>query len=323
MTLQLLPLLDEHGIVPVLVDIGASGSPPSIWRPIASRSTYVGFDPDLRELTDQRDGEFRRGVTVPYAVTADADKADVRFFLTRSPFCSSTLRPDSASLSDFTFQDLFDIEREVSVKATTLKSVLDDLGLDRIDWLKADTQGTDLRLFESLPENVRARVLALDVEPGLIDAYEGEDLFVDTHRTLCSEGFWLSNLKVLGSVRARPSTLQDISRRYPGIGRKKIEAAVRETPGWCEARYLRTLPWLAERDGEKRDYILLWIFAALDAQYAFLLDVAAEFGRRFGRDSTAAALETQAIALIEARRTFADRIRRRLRRSLNALLGRQ
>ena len=61
---------------------------------------------------------------------------------------------------------------------------MDRLSLSGIDWLKTDSQGTDLRIFNSLRPEVRSRVLAIDIEPGLIDAYVGEDLFVDAHKEL-------------------------------------------------------------------------------------------------------------------------------------------
>src|SRR6185503_6525843 len=104
----------------------------------------------------------------------------------------------------------------------TLDAVVKRLGLTGIDWLKVDTQGTDLRIFTTLSANVRSGVLAIDLEPGLIDAYQGEDLFVDTHKTLTQSGFWLSNLDVRGVARMKRSTLEFLTSAH-GIGYEQIE----------------------------------------------------------------------------------------------------
>jgi hypothetical protein len=280
---RLLSKLDIH---PVLVDIGASVAPPDIWRPIAGHSVYVGFDPDLRELRASTDQGYHKTIIVNEAVTCDKGSTDARFYFTASPTCSSTLKPDAASLGEYLFADLFVVEREANVRATTLDAVVERLALPGVDWLKTDSQGTDLRLFESLKPDRRARVLALDMEPGLIDAYVGEDLFIDAHKQLLGSGFWLSNLEVQGTVKMRSSTLSRLKSMDPGPVFDKTAGSIKISPGWVNARYLRTLPWLARGDFGKRDYALLWAFACLDAQIGFAGDLALEYEKRFGEDDT-------------------------------------
>ena len=295
-------LLRLFGADPVLVDVGASAGPPDIWEPIASLSTYVGFDPDSREMTASSAGGFRRTLVVNEAITSDPAAADVRFYLTRSPFCSSTLEPDMASLSNYDFSDLFVTERQATVRAATLDAVLARLGLGRIDWLKCDSQGTDLRIFRSLGERARRGLLALDIEPGLIDVYRGEDLFVDAQKHLSANGFWLSRLDVRGPVRVRGATLQSVF-----AGRADAVAfagrAIRKSPGWCEARYLRTLESLAEAGAARERYALLFVFSLLDQQPGYALDVALEYERRFGADAWSARMRAEAASrIVHARR---------------------
>src|SRR5437016_11393833 len=119
MTTAIDRLLVELDIHPVLIDIGASGAPPDIWDLIAPHSTYVGFDPDLREMHEISDGRFQRAVIVNEAVSAE-EVREVLFYLTKSPYCSSTLPPDTGALSDYIFSDLFAVEKETTVRATTL-----------------------------------------------------------------------------------------------------------------------------------------------------------------------------------------------------------
>jgi FkbM family methyltransferase len=290
-------MLARFNIEPVLVDVGASREAPDIWKPIAGNSTYLGFDPDSREMQSAAGGGFRRRVVVNEAVTSDPGANEVRFYLTRAPYCSSTLEPDTESLANYHFHDLFAAERQTTVRAATLDAILARLGIERIDWLKCDTQGTDLRIFRSLGEKARAGVLALDIEPGLIGAYRGEDLFVDAQKYLAANGFWLSRLDVFGPVRVRAATLRAA---YPREADPAAFAAkaIRTTPGWCEARYLRTLESLAQSGATRERYALLCVFSLLDEQPGYALDVALEYERRFGSDAWSARMRAESMARI-------------------------
>src|SRR4029450_3725330 len=144
--------------------------------------------------------------------------------------------------------------------------------------------GVDLRRFESLKPGRRAEVFALYLEPGLIDAYLGEDLFVDAHKQLLKTGFWLSNLQVMGTVKMRHATLDRLKRFEAAPALDDAVRALRVSPGWVNSRYLRSLPSLAHGDFGKRDYAVLWVFACLDGQYGFACDLAVDYEQRFGQD---------------------------------------
>jgi hypothetical protein len=211
------------------------------------------------------------------------------------------------SLSNFLFADFFAVERKERVRATTLDAVLERLSLERIDWLKLDTQGTDLRIFRSLKDETRSRVLAVDIEPGLIDAYLGEDLFVDAHKSLTRDGFWLSNLNVGGAVRMSAGVLAEITATHPDITREFIEAHLKKSPGWCEARYLRSIESLSASGATSREYLLLWVFALLDGQLGYALELAVEYERIFGSDDISGAMKDETISLVSRERRRGNR----------------
>ncbi|MCC7278874.1 MAG: FkbM family methyltransferase [Chromatiaceae bacterium] len=296
---------------PVLIDIGASGEPPRIWDAIRTKAVYLGFDPDRRELHDVPDGHYARSIIVNKALTTSAEN-ETKFYLTYSPYCSSTLRPDSKSLSNYLFSDLFVVEQEVSVPATTIAGILDQFSLPGIDWFKTDSQGTDLRLFQSLPDNIRSQVLAVDIEPGLIDAYQGEDLFVEAHRELLNQGFWLSNLQVCGSIRLRRSTASKLGEHFIPM----VSSTQRTSPGWCEARYLRDQDWLVKIGATKDRFLLLWVFAMLDEQYGFALDVAEAYMRCFGSDEWTNLIQNEPLTILETKATQNNRSPSLLRRAI-------
>ncbi|MCX7935836.1 MAG: hypothetical protein N3A66_11340, partial [Planctomycetota bacterium] len=168
----------------------------------------------------------------------------------------------------------------------------------------------DLRLFQSLPDDLRDQVLAVDVEPGLVDAYRGEDLFVDTHREMMRQGFWLSNLGIGCAVRMRRSTLAELGAEETVL----IERFQRPSPAWCEARYLRTLEWLAELRAPAQRYILLWVFALLDEQCGFALDIARDYRQNFGSDAWGDMLKTVPLQILENRQAGEQQAKGRAKR---------
>ena len=291
-------LLGQMDIRPVLIDIGSVGAPPGIWKHIRRYSTYVGFDPDSRDISETRRGGFYKAITVNKAVASGKQSEEVLFYFTKSPHCSSTLKPDAGSLSNYLFSDLFSVQKEGKVPVVTLDSVLDNLSLPQIDWLKIDSQGTDLRIFSGLSDKLHSHILAVDIEPGLIDAYIGEDLFVDAHKYLTRNGFWLSDLNVCGAVRMRRSAMHEITKINKKINYGFVNKGVKKSPGWCEARYFRTINWLDEGNFSKREYVLLWAFALLDKQFGFTVDLGIEYERVFGRDKISQAMKETPISLM-------------------------
>jgi hypothetical protein len=203
-----------------------------------------------------------------------------------------------AITDNFLSADSFIIERTETRKASTLNAVLDRLNLPQIDWMKIDTQGTDLRVYNSLRKELRDKLLAIDIEPGLRGAYVGEDLFCDVHKGMMARVLAVEPAG-LRLVRMRKSTLDWLADRDAKASPDTIAKAVRQTPGWTECRYLRSLESLAATAATRREYVLLWVFALIDKQYGFCLDLALEYARRFGEDEVSKRLEAESIARID------------------------
>ena len=274
-------VLSHIGITPVLMDVGASGDSPAIWKDVAARSIYVGFDPDLREMKVEAGSGYLKAVIINEAVAGEGAGKSVEFVLTASPFCSSTLEPDLESVANYIIAPHFDVERRSTVPVTTLSAALDQLNLTAAHWVKIDTQGTDLRVLRGLGEKLDD-LLAADVELSLIDLYHGEDLFVDVHREMLRSGFWLADMNVCGAVRIRRENSAMLEKM--GFHSSALRSAIRQSPGWCEVRYLRTVSALRNRLSGPGDYGLLWVFAMIDRQTGFALDLAVDYRERFGED---------------------------------------
>ncbi|MGB7341790.1 MAG: FkbM family methyltransferase [Phototrophicaceae bacterium] len=301
----------------VLVDVGASGEPPKIWKQIGSSSTYVGFDPDEREMIEVHSDFFKRHIIINKAVMPNA--GHVKFYLTQSPYCSSTLPPDLTSLQDYIYSDLFVVTSEATVSATTLDDAIAVHDLKQIDWLKTDSQGIDLQIYKSMSDQLRNKVMALDVEPGLLHAYQGEDLFPAVHMELLNNGFWLSGLQTEGTIRMKRKTMHDLN-----LQEDTIIKASKMAPGWLEARYLRTLDWLETHEMSRREYMVLFVFSVMQRHYGYALDILQQYQDLFGEDPILKQAQVDTVALIHQlaqddrnKSSLARRIKNRIRRVLS------
>src|SRR5665213_2257809 len=247
---------------PVLLDIGASGGIHSKWKYIAKYAYCLAFDADDREfhVTEQTNKAYKKLITFNRIVTAEhIGHAD--FCLTTSPFCSSLLEPNKEKLEPWVFSPLFSVEQVNRLPAITLQEALQQTNIDYIDWFKTDTQGTDLRLFTSLPAALQLGILAAEFEPGIIDAYEGEDKLYAVMQEMRNKDFWLSSMAVKGVQRLHAS----YTAKFGPFMTKRI---LRKTPGWAEVTYLRQ-PAM----DSQRQFLLLYVFALLERQYGFALEI--------------------------------------------------
>jgi hypothetical protein len=253
---------------PVCVDVGASGELPSDWRPMAPYSVCVAFDADSRDFqaADSAGGEWKRLVKLNRLV-AEQPAESMDFYLTKSPHCSSRLQPDNSALQPWAFSDLFEVERKISLPAISLPQVLSEFGISHIDWFKTDSQGTDLRILASLPGDVIDRMIVADFEPGILDAYRGEDKLFSLMAFMSARPFFISDLDVRGSQRIGRDSLSSLR----GLDRKFIGFLLKKSPGWAEISYLNTLEGSAH---SKRDLLLGWICSSIKGQDGHALAIA-------------------------------------------------
>jgi FkbM family methyltransferase len=275
---RILRLPEVEAAPPVLVDVGAAQGIHPPWRRIAKYSVCVAFEADERELesvTSEAAG-FRR-LTTYNAIAAERASPAEPFHLTASPFCSSRLAPRPDLLGRYAFAPLFEVERTVELRALGLSAALADLGLERVDWIKIDSQGTDLRLFRSLTDDLARTVLVAEFEPGIIDAYEDEDLLADVLVEMRGRGFWVSELTVRGSTRIDNTLAQRV---LGPRARPYLDTCHKTAPGWAEIEYFSD--FADEGASGKRELLLGCAFAFLRGHNGFALELATKGRERFG-----------------------------------------
>jgi hypothetical protein len=261
---------------PVLVDIGASGKIHEKWNPIAKYSICIAFDADSRdfEICESEDKGWRKLYSLNRLVASEATE-EMDFYLTHSPHCSSSLAPDKEALKSWAYCSLFEVKNIVKIPSVDLQSALLKAEVDYIDGYKTDSQGTDLRIFNSLPTEIIHKILIAEFEPGIIDAYQGEDKLHHLLAHMEKEPFWISKMEIKGSQRIDHLDFKSLNYfQQRGIG-----SFLKMAPGWCEISYLNKM-----EIGEMtlREYLLAWVFASLSSEHGFALFVAKKGYELFG-----------------------------------------
>ena len=253
------------GRPPILLDIGASGETFPAWKELIPFAHCIAFEADEREASDLEctKSEWKQFTSFRSLATSESVET-LDFHLTRFPFCSSTLKPDNKSLDDWEFASLFDVEKTVSLETTNINEALRDACISHIDWFKTDSQGTDLRLFASLPDELRRRILVADFEPGIIDAYEGEDKLHHVMAFMDKEPFWVNSMEIKGAKRILGSDI-------PEDAREQIISKQKISPCWCEISYFNDMK---SNSFDLRTNLLGWVFATLLKQHGFAIRIA-------------------------------------------------
>lgn len=278
---------------PVVIDIGASGGLNPAWRPIRQYSICIAFDGDHQGIEDvpRASTSFYKQLHVFNLLVTPEPPGSAEFYITKSGTCSSMLPPNREELSDWAFANRFEVVEKRSVKTTNLPTILRELGLVRVDWFKTDSQGTDLRLLASLGDSILDRVLVAELEPGIFDAYCGEDKLWQVMSFMDQRNFWMSDIRIKGSSHIR----KDLLSGFTEFEKQTVGLFLKQSPGWGEVSYINTF---RDPGFTSRDFLLGWVFASIMKQHGFALHIAATGLERFS-DLVFEDLRTRSLSAIK------------------------
>jgi FkbM family methyltransferase len=198
---DLSPVADFLHANPIVVaDIGARGGHLGEIDNLKSFLVYYGFDADREEcerLKSTPPKEFSAYEILPYYVGKDEGVVDFNIY--RNSGESSRFGPNER------YQRLFapglEIERSVRLESATLDAILRNHNLKLPDFIKLDTQGTELEILAASPEALQ-HALLVESEIEFIEVYEGQPLFHDFLQFMHAHGFEMLYLNRVFQNRA-------------------------------------------------------------------------------------------------------------------------
>lgn len=180
----------------VLVDVGARGGLKRNWSAATRHLRVLGFEPDRHEYL--RLVEKARTSAAPaqyFNVALHNERGTVSLHLARNRGLSSIFEPDRAFLDAFPEADRFDIDDVQQVEVDTLDNQLRESGIADIDFIKADTQGSELFVLQGAAQALAAAGVGVEVEVEFTPIYKGQPTFADVDTFMRGLGYLLFDLK--------------------------------------------------------------------------------------------------------------------------------
>jgi FkbM family methyltransferase len=204
----------------VLVDVGARGGLDHLWSRVEDQILTIGFEPDRQSFDSLEASELRR--YFPVALWERSEP--LTLYCASSPGKTSVYPPCFETLRAFPDPERFETVEEVRLPASsveTLDTVLGNDGIRDVDFIKLDTQGSELPILKGATDTV-ATAAAVKVEVEFVELYEGQPLFSDVECFMRAAGFQLVDLQ-------RRYWKRDGYVKYPGQGQLI----------WADALYFR------------------------------------------------------------------------------------
>jgi len=176
----------------VVLDIGCRwGFAERFTRDKDAFSVY-GFDPDAEEC--QRLALRYEGLDVCLVPVGLAGQSGKRtLYITHEPACSSLLKPDPYLTENYPALACARLVSTTEVDTTTLDAWARQSQVGQIDYLKLDTQGSELEILQGGVDALQS-VRCIEVEVEFNPIYLGQAIFSDVDLFLRTQGFVLWKL---------------------------------------------------------------------------------------------------------------------------------
>ena len=176
------------------IDVGAMGGIPLKWSCMLDIMNVIAFEPDQREFS-----KLKSENNIKYLDYVLNDRQeDLKYYITRDAGKSSVLKPNIDILSQYENDERFQvIEEEIisSERIRNLDCVIEENSIKDVDFIKLDTQGSELRILQGGQRRLVPMIFGAQIEVEFVEMYKQQPLFRNIDEFLDNEGFALIDLR--------------------------------------------------------------------------------------------------------------------------------
>ena len=167
-------------------------------------SKIIGFEIDKR-VCDKMNSEASEGIKYyPYALGKANEKK--KLYNTQAPMCTSLYKPNEKLISLYNNLHFAYLKNETEIETITLDNFISKNSIDNLDFIKIDTQGSELDIFNG-GKNSLKNVVKIICEVEFVPIYEDQPLFGDVNKFLNENGFMFNKFLGLSGRALKPLVL--------------------------------------------------------------------------------------------------------------------
>ena len=229
----------------VVVDVGARKGFENHWNQFGDQIKLIGFEPN-KDSFDECVQKKSNNQTEYYQYALDNQKGNKDLFITANPSASGFYKPDMVCVRKYGMEASYKILNTTNVKTIDFDTFQNERRLPSIDFMKLDTEGSELDILQGAENSLISEVLGLSIEAEFIRTHIGQPLFADLDQYLRRIGFQLYDLdlnrwsrKVLKSIDNSFGQLHFAQSLYLREAVNEIELVKGNNKLWNDLRILK------------------------------------------------------------------------------------
>lgn len=185
-----------------VIDAGARDGLEKKWRSASKHLKTIGFEPDRQEF--DRLINLVKNKNAMYFNTALYDKkTTLDFYIMRDRALSSVFKPNRKFLDNFPDNSRYDILQTIRIPVDTLDNIINGNNNIDVDFIKLDTQGSELSILKGASCILNSFITGLEIEAEFVPLYEDQPLFCEVNEFVRKLGFQLFDLRPYFWKRSR------------------------------------------------------------------------------------------------------------------------